>query len=111
MERTVAQAMNSSEAADWITNIEVFVLAYAGHLEQARTMTRRAVDTASQAHQPERAAMFEAGAAVREAFFGNRSKAKQRAQAGWDSEKTGMWSMAQLLRWRSPATRRNRRFW
>lgn len=81
MERAAAQAMNSPGAADWITNIEAFMLAYAGHLEQARTTTRRAMDMAAQAHQPERAAMFEAGAAVREAFFGNGSEAKQKAQA------------------------------
>ena len=81
MQRAAAQANNSPGAADWITNIEAFVLAYEGHLQQARTMARRARDLAAQAHQNERAAMFEAGAAVREALFGNASDAKQRAQA------------------------------
>jgi len=81
MEWAAAQAKNSSGAADWITNIEAFVLAYAGHLQQARTMTRRATSMAAQAHQQERAAMFEAGAAVREAFFANASEAKENAHA------------------------------
>jgi tetratricopeptide (TPR) repeat protein len=87
MERAAAQARNSPGGADWITNIEAFVLAYAGHLQQARTMTRRARDLAAQAHQTERAAMFEAGAAVREALFGNASDAKQRAQAALELSK------------------------
>jgi tetratricopeptide (TPR) repeat protein len=50
-------------------------------------MTRRAVDMESQAHQPERAAMYEAGAAVREAFFGNASEARQRAKAALELSK------------------------
>ena len=54
-------------------NTEASVLAYSGHLQQARTMTRRAVDVERQAHQQDRAGIFEAGAAVREAFFGNAS--------------------------------------
>jgi tetratricopeptide (TPR) repeat protein len=87
MERAAAQAKNSPEGADWITNIESFVLAYTGRLQQARTMTRRASSTAAQAHQPERAAMFEAGGAVREAFFGNPSEAKQEAQAALELSK------------------------
>lgn len=84
MERAAAQAKNSPGGADWITNIEAFILAYEGRLQQSRTMTRRARDMAVQAHQPERAAMFEAGAAVREAFFGNRAEAKQKAEAALD---------------------------
>jgi tetratricopeptide (TPR) repeat protein len=64
-----------------MTNTEAFVLAYSGRLEQARAMSRRAVEMGKQAHQPERAAMYEAGAAVREAFFGNATEARQRAKA------------------------------
>src|ERR1035438_1872561 len=76
-----ANRQHFPEDADWMTNTEAFVLAYSGHLQQARTMTRRAVDMERQAHQPERAAMYEAAAAVREAFFGNASEAHQRAKA------------------------------
>jgi len=42
-------------------------------------MSRRAVDQARHAGQRERAGLWEAGAAVREAFFGNISEAKQLA--------------------------------
>jgi eukaryotic-like serine/threonine-protein kinase len=81
MERAAARGRDNPESADWITHTEASVLAYRGHLHRAETMTRRAVDMESQSHQPERAAMYEAGAAVREAFFGNASEARQKAGA------------------------------
>ncbi len=87
MERAAARGRDNPESADWITHTEAFVQAWRGHLQRARTMTRRAVDMGSQAHQPERAAMYEAGAAVREAFFGNASEARQRAGAALDLSK------------------------
>jgi eukaryotic-like serine/threonine-protein kinase len=87
MERAAARGRDNPESADWMTNTEAFVLAYSGHLQQARTMTRRAVDMERQAHQPERAAMYEAAAAVREAFFGNASEAHQRAKAALELSK------------------------
>ena len=88
MERAAARGRNNPESADWMTNTEAFVLAYAGHLQQARAMTRRAVDMETQAHQPERAAMYEAGAAVREAFFGNVVETRQRAKAALQISKS-----------------------
>jgi TolA-binding protein len=51
-------------------------------------MTRRAVDMEKQAHQPERAAMYEAAAAVREAFFGNASEARASAKAALELSKS-----------------------
>jgi tetratricopeptide (TPR) repeat protein len=81
MERSAARGRDNPESADWMTNTEASVLAYSGHLQQARALTRRAVDMERQAHQPERAAMYEAAAAVREAFFGNASDARQRAES------------------------------
>ncbi len=87
METAAARGTDNPESADWITNTEAFVLAWSGRLLQARTMTRRAVDMERQAHQPERAAMYEAGAAVREAFFGNASEARQRAKAALELSK------------------------
>jgi len=81
MERAAALGKDNPEAADWMTNTEAFVLAYSGHLKQAMETTRRAMDLARQAHQQERAAMFEAGAAVRDAFFGNASEARRSAKA------------------------------
>ena len=88
MERAAARGRDNPESADWMTNTQASVLAYSGHLTQARTMTRRAVEMESQAHQPERAAMYEAAAAVREAFFGNASEARQRAAAALELSKS-----------------------
>jgi eukaryotic-like serine/threonine-protein kinase len=88
MERAAARGRDNPESADWMTNTEALVLAYSGHLQQARTMTRRAVDMERQAHQPERAAMYEAAAAVREAFFGNASEALARAKAALEISKS-----------------------
>jgi serine/threonine protein kinase/predicted Zn-dependent protease len=87
MERAAARGRENPESADWMTNTEAFVLAYHGHLQQARIMTRRAVNMEKQAHQPERAAMYEAGAAVREAFFGNAVEARQRSKAALELSK------------------------
>jgi len=88
MERAAARGRDNPESADWMANTEASVLAYSGHLQQARTMTRRAVDMEKQAHQPERAAMYEAAAAVREAFFGNASEARARAKAALELSKS-----------------------
>jgi len=81
MERQVAMAQGRSGAEDWISNAQAFVLAYDGRLQSARSMSRRAASLAQQDGQKERAAMFEAGAAVREAFFGNAPEARRNATA------------------------------
>lgn len=81
MERAAAVAKDSPEAADWMTNIEGSVLAYSGHLQQARAKTRQAMTLSQEGHQQEKAALFAAGAAVREAFFGNYSEARKSAKA------------------------------
>jgi serine/threonine protein kinase/tetratricopeptide (TPR) repeat protein len=81
MDRAAARGEASDGAGDWMVNTEALALAYEGHLQAARAKSRRAVDLAIQSHQPERAAMYEAGAAVREAFFGNSAEAKQHTAA------------------------------
>jgi eukaryotic-like serine/threonine-protein kinase len=81
MERVIAHARERLGAETWISNHEAFVLAYSGHLQQARNLTRRGVDDAEQLGQRERAALWEAGAAVRESLFGNSSEAKRSAAA------------------------------
>jgi hypothetical protein len=75
MERQVTLAQDRPGAEDWISNAQAFVLAFSGRMQAARTMSRRAAGLARQGGQKERAAMFETGAAVREAFFGNASEA------------------------------------
>ena len=81
MERAASAAKESTEAADWMTYTEASVLAYSGHWQQARTRIRQAINLSRQARQPERAAMFQAGGAVREAFFGNYREARESAKA------------------------------
>ena len=56
--------------------------AYAGHLNKARELTRRAVDSAIQADSKENAAIWQENAALREAVFGNLEEAKRDAAAG-----------------------------
>jgi DNA-binding winged helix-turn-helix (wHTH) protein/predicted Zn-dependent protease len=87
MEREATRARGRSGGESWISNKEAFALAYSGHLQQARAMSRRAVEQARQAAQRERAGLWEAGAAVREALFGNTSEARKRAMAALELSK------------------------
>jgi eukaryotic-like serine/threonine-protein kinase len=81
MEREVAASRETSEGTDWLSVHQAFVLAYSGHLREAKTMSRRAVDLADQAANKERAALFQSGEAVWEAFYGEPSLAKRDATA------------------------------
>lgn len=81
MSRVAAQARERPGAENWISNKESFVLAYVGHVRQAREMSSRAVAEAQHAGQPERASLWEAGAAVREAFFVSSREARVRADS------------------------------
>ena len=79
------QAKSESEAQSWY--YQAFAMAYAGHLQQARTMVARATDMAQQADQPERAALWGTGAALLEAFFDNPSAARKKAKAALELSK------------------------
>jgi eukaryotic-like serine/threonine-protein kinase len=81
MARAATRARERLGGETWISNQEAFTLAYSGHLKQARSMSQRAVDLAVQAGQRERAGLWEAGGAVREAMFGNAADARQTAAA------------------------------
>jgi serine/threonine protein kinase/tetratricopeptide (TPR) repeat protein len=70
---------------DWLAHAESSVLAYSGYQQRARSMSRHAVELARQASLAERAALYEAGAAVREAFYGNAPEAERRASAARQS--------------------------
>jgi len=87
MERQATRARERSGAENWISSHEAFALAYSGRLQQARNLSHRAVDQAQHAGQRERAGLWEAGAAVREALFGNASEARQRAAAALELSK------------------------
>jgi eukaryotic-like serine/threonine-protein kinase len=81
MRRAVAQSRGQFGAEDWATYEQASVLADSGRLKEARETWNRAVALALQANQRDRAAMYEAGAAVREAFWGNSAEARLEAIA------------------------------
>jgi predicted Zn-dependent protease len=87
MEREAALGRGRPGADDWISYHEAFVAAYSGHLQQARRMSERAEELAQQAAQRGRAALYETGAAIREAFFGNAPAAKRSAMAALEFSK------------------------
>ncbi len=82
-ERVVARARQRSRGETWISNKEAFALAYSGHLQRARVMSRRAVDHARQEAMQERGGVWEAAASIREALFGNGAEATTRALAAF----------------------------
>jgi eukaryotic-like serine/threonine-protein kinase len=87
MKQVTALSQEKSGAEDWVCDEEASVDAYSGRLRNARGMSRRAVDLARQADRRERAAMYEAGEAVREAFFGNVPEARRSVVAAVELSK------------------------
>ena len=81
MDRAVALSRGNRGADDWITHSEALVLARAGRLQLARETSQRAADLARQAGLQERAAVYQAGVGVWEAFFGDAAAAKRNATA------------------------------
>jgi tetratricopeptide (TPR) repeat protein/predicted Ser/Thr protein kinase len=81
MKREAAQANGKPGLEDLMADSEALVMAYSGHLQDARKLSRQAADLARQAGHAETAALYEAQAALREALFGNAAAARQRALA------------------------------
>lgn len=81
MEHEAVRARARPGGENWISAREGFVAAYSGQLHSARVLSHRAVAQAQQAGQPERAALWAAGAAVREALVGNREEATEWARS------------------------------
>jgi tetratricopeptide (TPR) repeat protein len=85
MGREAALAEANPDVADWAFHAEASVLAYSGRLQEARRKSRQAVELAQRTpNRRENAATYEAGAAVREAFFGNAREARRYAAAALD---------------------------
>jgi len=84
MERQVAQGLGKAVS---MSEHEANALAYSGRLQQAMGMSRQGIDLARKRARLERAAVFEARAAVREAFFGNAPEARQGAMAALEVSK------------------------
>lgn len=81
MQRAAAMAEGKSGAEHWITQRQSCVLAYSGRLKEATSVSRRAAQLAQQAGQTERAALYLAAIATREALIGNKSEASRWATA------------------------------
>ena len=81
MEREVARARGKTDLEDWLSDREAFVLAYSGHAQQARTMSQHAVSLNQQTARHEKVPLYQAGAAIWEALFGNVSAARQGSAA------------------------------
>ena len=87
MERAAAQARGKPEVEDWMIHSAALVEARSGRVQSARRMSRRAVEMAQQAGQKERAATYQAGEAVWEAWFGNAPEGRRNAMAALDLSK------------------------
>jgi tetratricopeptide (TPR) repeat protein len=79
MQRAGALGRAQPGVEDWMAHQQAFALAYVGRVQDARRLTREAMDLAIQGGQRERAALYAAGAAVREAMFGNAAEAQRGA--------------------------------
>jgi tetratricopeptide (TPR) repeat protein len=79
MAQAAAKARERSGADTWVSDKEASALAYSGHLHKARVLTQQAIDRGIQGAEPERAALWQAGASLREAWFGNAVEARRNA--------------------------------
>jgi tetratricopeptide (TPR) repeat protein len=79
MERAALLGAGKPGTEDWISYEQALVQAYSGHLRGAMRMSRRAIDLAQQAGQPERVALYHSGTALFQAFLGNTSEARRSA--------------------------------
>jgi len=81
MEREAAEMMGKPGDEDQMLNYESDTALYSGKLSRARSLARRAIESARQADEKEAAALYQADAALREALVGNLDLAKHQAQA------------------------------
>jgi DNA-binding winged helix-turn-helix (wHTH) protein/tetratricopeptide (TPR) repeat protein len=75
MERQVNWAADKPDAADFLLSYQSDTEAFYGHLEKARELSRRAVESATVNNLKETAAGWQMNEALREAEFGNASRA------------------------------------
>ncbi len=84
MRREIDRARGNREAEDWMSHNQALVLAHSGKMQNARTMWHHAIVAAQQNGDSEKAAIYQAAAAVCEAHLGNHGAAKERARAALD---------------------------
>jgi tetratricopeptide (TPR) repeat protein/predicted Ser/Thr protein kinase len=87
MDQAAAQAKGKPGAEDWVAHSEALVEARSGHLKAAAQTSRQAMDLARRAGERERAATYEAGKAVWQAFYGIAPAATQSARAALEVSK------------------------
>ena len=87
MRHAVAQAQGRPWSEDWITHAQALAAASGGQLHLARTLSQKAVDLALRVGQRERAAGYQASAAVYEARVGNTSEARRFATAALETSR------------------------
>ena len=76
MERVAALGQRTFRAEEWICDHEAFDLTYSSHLQQAKGDVTACGELGSQSARRETVALYETGAALREAFFGNAPAAR-----------------------------------
>jgi predicted Zn-dependent protease len=81
MDHVAGRARERSGGEAWIANKQANTLAYSGQLRQAKILFQRSVDQDMQQALPERAALWDAGESLWEAWFGNVTDAKTRVTA------------------------------
>jgi tetratricopeptide (TPR) repeat protein len=82
MKQQVDWARGKPGSEDFFLFLQSDTEAYYGRLQKAREFTRQAVDSAMRNDAKEVAANYEAGAALREAEFGNVPEARRQAESG-----------------------------
>ena len=80
MDREADAATGDSQDQIEVQHVHALTAARSGQIRQARTRSRRAVELTRKAGQHERAAVFQTGAAVWEAFYGYAKAANQTAR-------------------------------
>jgi DNA-binding winged helix-turn-helix (wHTH) protein/tetratricopeptide (TPR) repeat protein len=80
MARQQAAAVELDEAKNGIVYHQSLALAYTGKLQEARALSAQAEALSLQSSSREQAALFDAGAALREGLYGHAAAARQRAR-------------------------------
>jgi len=86
MEQLAAQSQKYG-VEDLMSHHAALAVAYSGHLRQARTMSKKAIDLAEKTSGKEPAALYQAAAAIREALFGNVAQARRGAMVALELSK------------------------
>ena len=79
MQEQIAWAMGKPTAEDWMLSVHLYTEAEHGRLAKAHEFTQRAVESARRNDAKETAALWQVNGALRQAEFGNATKAREAA--------------------------------